>query len=60
MPKPFNLSAGNKRKEEESDAYVPMAQQIKQFEKKTPVRYHMHSRRIQEKGGKAHKKHTEV
>ncbi|XP_011471283.1 targeting protein for Xklp2 isoform X2 [Oryzias latipes] len=59
MPKPFNLSAGNKRKEEESDAYVPMAQQIKQFEKKTPVRYHMHSRRIQEKVKASHLKLTQ-
>uniref|UniRef100_A0A3Q4GS98 TPX2 microtubule nucleation factor n=1 Tax=Neolamprologus brichardi TaxID=32507 RepID=A0A3Q4GS98_NEOBR len=50
VPKPFNLSTGNKRKAEEASAYVPMAQQIKQFQKRTPTRYHMHSRRSQERG----------
>ncbi|KAM6924448.1 targeting protein for Xklp2, partial [Xenentodon cancila] len=50
VPKPFNLSTGNKKKEEEPGAYVPVAQQIKQFEKRTPTRYHVHSRRTQERG----------
>lgn len=50
VPKPFNLSTGNKRKAEEASAYVPMAQQIEQFQKRTPTRYHMHSRRSQERG----------
>uniref|UniRef100_A0A3B4ESH4 TPX2 microtubule nucleation factor n=1 Tax=Pundamilia nyererei TaxID=303518 RepID=A0A3B4ESH4_9CICH len=50
VPKPFNLSRGNKRKAEEASAYVPMAQQIEQFQKRTPTRYHMHSRRSQERG----------
>uniref|UniRef100_A0A669C3J1 TPX2 microtubule nucleation factor n=1 Tax=Oreochromis niloticus TaxID=8128 RepID=A0A669C3J1_ORENI len=50
VPKPFNLSTGNKRKAEEPSAYVPMAQQIEQFQKRTPTRYHMHSRRSQERG----------
>ncbi|XP_024119627.1 targeting protein for Xklp2 [Oryzias melastigma] len=58
MPKPFNLSAGN-RKKDESAAYVPMAQQIQQFQKKTPVRYHMRSRRIQEKVKASHLKLTQ-
>ncbi|XP_017294278.1 targeting protein for Xklp2 isoform X2 [Kryptolebias marmoratus] len=51
VPKPFNLSAGHRKKEEEeSGSYVPMAQQIEQFQKRTPTRYHMHSRRTQERG----------
>ncbi|KAI4897335.1 hypothetical protein NFI96_015484 [Prochilodus magdalenae] len=49
VPKPFNLSAGNKRKLEETD-YVSMAQQIEQFQKRTPTRYHLRSRQCQEKG----------
>lgn len=49
IPKPFNLSAGH-RKGEESGAYVPMAEQIQQFHNKTPKRYHLQSRRTQERG----------
>uniref|UniRef100_A0A9J7YPC3 TPX2 microtubule nucleation factor n=1 Tax=Cyprinus carpio carpio TaxID=630221 RepID=A0A9J7YPC3_CYPCA len=43
IPKPFNLSKG-KRKLDEAGAYVPMAQQIEQFQKRTPTRYHLRSR----------------
>ncbi|XP_008293958.1 targeting protein for Xklp2 isoform X2 [Stegastes partitus] len=50
VPKPFNLSTGNKRKTGESDVYVPMAQQVEQFQKRTPTRYHLRSRRSQERG----------
>uniref|UniRef100_A0A3P8T9I6 TPX2 microtubule nucleation factor n=1 Tax=Amphiprion percula TaxID=161767 RepID=A0A3P8T9I6_AMPPE len=50
VPKPFNLSTGNKRKVGESDVYVPMAQQLEQFQKRTPTRYHLRSRRSQERG----------
>lgn len=50
MPKPFNLSMGNKRKVEESEPYVPMAQKIEQFQKRTPERYHLRSRQSQERG----------
>ncbi|KAM4562891.1 targeting protein for Xklp2 isoform 2-T2 [Odontesthes bonariensis] len=48
VPKPFNLSKGMKRKGEEPAAYVSMAQQVEQFQKRTPTRYH--SRRTQERG----------
>ncbi|XP_051805323.1 targeting protein for Xklp2 [Acanthochromis polyacanthus] len=50
VPKPFNLSTGKKRKLGESDGYVPMAQQVEQFQKRTPTRYHLRSRRSQERG----------
>uniref|UniRef100_A0A3B4T9X9 TPX2 microtubule nucleation factor n=1 Tax=Seriola dumerili TaxID=41447 RepID=A0A3B4T9X9_SERDU len=50
VPKPFNLSTGNKRKMEGPGAYVPMAQQIAQFQKRTPDRYHLRSRQSQERG----------
>ncbi|TSP79456.1 Targeting protein for Xklp2-B [Bagarius yarrelli] len=50
IPKPFNLSAGHKRKLEENNTYVPMAEQIEQFQKRTPTRYHLRSRQSQEKG----------
>ncbi|XP_034447307.1 targeting protein for Xklp2-like [Hippoglossus hippoglossus] len=50
IPKPFNLSRGNKRKVEGSGAYVPMAQQIEQYQKRTPDRYHLRSRQSQERG----------
>ncbi|XP_074536647.1 targeting protein for Xklp2 isoform X2 [Halichoeres trimaculatus] len=50
IPKPFNLSKGTKRKVEEPAAYVPMAQQIAQFQKRTPERYHLRSRRSQARG----------
>ncbi|XP_016085412.1 targeting protein for Xklp2-B-like [Sinocyclocheilus grahami] len=49
IPKPFNLSRG-KRKLDEAGAYVPMAQQIEQFQKRTPTRYHLRSRQSQERG----------
>uniref|UniRef100_A0A8C1JMK7 TPX2 microtubule nucleation factor n=1 Tax=Cyprinus carpio TaxID=7962 RepID=A0A8C1JMK7_CYPCA len=49
IPKPFNLSKG-KRKLDEAGAYVPMAQQIEQFQKRTPTRYHLRSRPSQERG----------
>ncbi|KAG1961018.1 targeting protein for Xklp2 [Pimephales promelas] len=49
IPKPFNLSRG-KRKHEEAGAYVPMAQQIEQYQKRTPARYHLRSRQSQERG----------
>ncbi|XP_034393554.1 targeting protein for Xklp2 [Cyclopterus lumpus] len=50
VPKPFNLSTGNKRGAEESAAYVSVAQQIEQFHKRTPDRYHLRSRMSQERG----------
>ncbi|XP_053281814.1 targeting protein for Xklp2-B isoform X2 [Pleuronectes platessa] len=50
IPQPFNLSTGNKRKVEGSGAYVPMAQQIEQYQKRTPDRYHLRSRQSQERG----------
>ncbi|XP_075951648.1 targeting protein for Xklp2 isoform X1 [Anarhichas minor] len=50
VPKPFNLSTSNKREVEESAAYVPMAEQIEQFQKRTPDRYHLRSRSSQERG----------
>ncbi|TFK02174.1 tripartite motif-containing protein 54-like [Platysternon megacephalum] len=49
IPKPFNLSCGNKRKfEETTSEYVPLAQQIENFQKRTPSRYHLRSRRTDE------------
>ncbi|KAM3618759.1 uncharacterized protein V6R79_024501 [Siganus canaliculatus] len=51
VPKPFNLSTGNKRKAEaQHSAYVSMAQQIEQFQRRTPERYHLRSRKHQERG----------
>ncbi|XP_029362455.1 targeting protein for Xklp2 isoform X2 [Echeneis naucrates] len=50
VPKPFNLSTGSKRKMDERETYVPMAQQIERFQKRTPDRYHLRSRRSQETG----------
>ncbi|XP_054904698.1 targeting protein for Xklp2 [Poeciliopsis prolifica] len=50
VPKPFNLSAGHKNCKEGPGAYVSMAQQIEQFQKKTPTRYHLRSRKTQERG----------
>ncbi|XP_044129063.1 targeting protein for Xklp2 isoform X1 [Bufo gargarizans] len=45
IPKPFNLSQGNKRKHEETTGeYVSTAEQIIAFCKKTPQRFHMRSR----------------
>lgn len=49
IPKPFNLSRG-KRKHDETGVYVPMAQQVEQFQKRTPTRYHLRSRQSQERG----------
>ncbi|XP_053104783.1 targeting protein for Xklp2 isoform X2 [Hemicordylus capensis] len=46
IPRPFNLSQGNKRKHEEAASeYVPLAQQIQSFQKRTPPRYHLRSRK---------------
>ncbi|KAK6307890.1 hypothetical protein J4Q44_G00211610 [Coregonus suidteri] len=50
VPKPFNLSTGSKRKMEDTAPYVPMAQQIEQFHRQTPTRYHLRSRQSQERG----------
>lgn len=50
VPQPFSLSTGSKRKFEETSVYVPMAQQIQQFQKRTPDRYHLRSRKTQERG----------
>ncbi|XP_068606371.1 targeting protein for Xklp2-like [Brachionichthys hirsutus] len=47
VPRPFNLSSGSKRNLEESSVYVPMAQQIEDFQKRTPARYHLRSRKSQ-------------
>lgn len=57
VPKPFNLSAGHKSRKEEPASYVPMAQQIEQFQRRTPTRYHMRSRRTQERGPSPPKGH---
>ncbi|NXJ10541.1 TPX2B protein, partial [Odontophorus gujanensis] len=49
VPKPFNLSTGNKRKlEDTSSEYVSLAQQVEAFQKRTPSRYHLRSRRSDE------------
>uniref|UniRef100_A0A672YIN7 TPX2 microtubule nucleation factor n=1 Tax=Sphaeramia orbicularis TaxID=375764 RepID=A0A672YIN7_9TELE len=50
VPKPFSLSTGNKKNVEEPAAYVPMAEQIQQFYRRTPERYHLRSRQSQERG----------
>uniref|UniRef100_A0A6Q2XP33 TPX2 microtubule nucleation factor n=1 Tax=Esox lucius TaxID=8010 RepID=A0A6Q2XP33_ESOLU len=50
VPKPFNLSTGSKKKVEDLAPYVPMAQQIEQFQRRTPTRYHLRSRQSQERG----------
>ncbi|XP_056130890.1 targeting protein for Xklp2 [Lampris incognitus] len=50
VPKPFNLSAGCKRNMKEAAAYMSMAEQIEQFQRRTPDRYHLRSRQSQEKG----------
>ncbi|XP_059189989.1 targeting protein for Xklp2 [Centropristis striata] len=55
VAKPFNLSTSNKREAGEPAAYVPMAQQIEQFQKRTPDRYHLRSRQSREKGPSAGK-----
>ncbi|XP_013813777.2 targeting protein for Xklp2 isoform X2 [Apteryx mantelli] len=49
VPKPFNLSQGNKRKlEETTSEYVSLAQQVEAFQKRTPSRYHLRSRKSDE------------
>lgn len=50
MPKPFNLSTGTRRGLEDQAAYVPVAQQIQQFQKRTPDRYHLRSLKSRERG----------
>ncbi|RMB95740.1 hypothetical protein DUI87_27853 [Hirundo rustica rustica] len=49
VPKPFNLSQGNKRKlEEATTEYVSFAEQVEAFQKRTPPRYHLRSRKSEE------------
>ncbi|KFO90183.1 Targeting protein for Xklp2-B, partial [Buceros rhinoceros silvestris] len=49
VPKPFNLSQGNKRKlEETTSEYVSLAEQVEAFQKRTPSRYHLRSRKSEE------------
>ncbi|NXX11959.1 TPX2B protein, partial [Podargus strigoides] len=49
VPKPFNLSQGNKRKlEEATSEYVSLAEQVEAFQKRTPSRYHLRSRKSEE------------
>ncbi|NXN22487.1 TPX2 protein, partial [Nycticryphes semicollaris] len=49
VPKPFNLSQGNKRKiEEASSEYMSLAEQVEAFQKRTPSRYHLRSRKSDE------------
>ncbi|NXW02904.1 TPX2B protein, partial [Fregetta grallaria] len=49
IPKPFNLSHGNKRKlEETTSEYVSLAEQVEAFQKRTPSRYHLRSRKSDE------------
>lgn len=44
--KPFNLSHGKKRAlDETASTYVPLAQQIEAFHKRTPNRYHLRSKK---------------
>ncbi|NWW93205.1 TPX2B protein, partial [Rhynochetos jubatus] len=49
VPKPFNLSQGNKRKlEETTSEYVSLAEQVEAFQKRTPSRYHLRKRKSDE------------
>ncbi|XP_064023779.1 targeting protein for Xklp2 isoform X3 [Pogoniulus pusillus] len=49
VPKPFNLSQGRKRKlEEATPEYMSLAQQVEAFQKGTPSRYHLRSRKSEE------------
>ncbi|XP_030358911.1 targeting protein for Xklp2 isoform X1 [Strigops habroptila] len=49
IAKPFNLSQGNKRKlEENTSEYVSLAEQVEAFQKTTPARYHLRSRKSDE------------
>ncbi|KAM4031832.1 targeting protein for Xklp2 isoform 2-T4 [Anomaloglossus baeobatrachus] len=51
IPKPFNLSQGNKRKHEETTLeYVSTAEQVLAFSKKTPQRFHLRSRQKEIEG----------
>ncbi|XP_071966866.1 targeting protein for Xklp2 isoform X2 [Engystomops pustulosus] len=51
IPKPFNLSRGNKRKlEETTGEYVSTAEQVLAFSKKTPQRFHLRSRKKEMEG----------
>ncbi|XP_070587054.1 targeting protein for Xklp2-like isoform X2 [Erythrolamprus reginae] len=51
IPKPFKLSSGNKRKLDEAPAqYVPLAQQVENFQKRTPERYHLRKRKEEGEG----------
>ncbi|XP_067856838.1 targeting protein for Xklp2 [Heptranchias perlo] len=52
VPKPFNLSCGNKRKHADTDSqeYVSLAQQVEAFQCRTPSRYHLRSRYQEEEG----------
>lgn len=50
MPKPFNLSRSTRTRTGETSTFVPMAQLIEQFQKRTPERYHLRSRKEQVKG----------
>ncbi|NXS80416.1 TPX2B protein, partial [Erpornis zantholeuca] len=49
VAKPFNLSHGKKRKlEEATTEYVSFAEQVEAFQKRTPPRYHLRSRKSEE------------
>ncbi|KAG9474637.1 hypothetical protein GDO78_004768 [Eleutherodactylus coqui] len=51
IPKPFNLSQGNKRKHEETAGeYVSTAEQVLAFCNKTPQRFHLRSRQKDTEG----------
>lgn len=48
--KPFNLSKGKKRTfDEAASTYVPIAQQVEAFHKRTPNRYHLRSKKDESK-----------
>ncbi|KAF7248685.1 Targeting protein for Xklp2-B [Varanus komodoensis] len=49
IPKPFKLSQGNKRKiEDVATEYVSLAQQVQNFQRRTPSRYHLRNRKEEE------------
>ncbi|XP_059508858.1 targeting protein for Xklp2 isoform X2 [Stegostoma tigrinum] len=52
VPKPFNLSCGNKRKHEatNTEAYISLAQQVEAFQCRTPSRYQLRSSHQVEEG----------
>ncbi|KAM9317735.1 targeting protein for Xklp2-like isoform 2-T2 [Pholidichthys leucotaenia] len=60
VPKPSHLSEGKQREMTEPGAYVPMAQQIEQFQKRTPARYHLRSRIREQKGPSPVKNHLKL